>query len=174
MSLRVADFGLSKVIQESDYYNKPDLNTDETVAEQNTLPVRWCAPEVLEMLKWSRASDVWSFGVFMWEVYSDGKKPYPELDSNAMVRKAVLDGHRLKRPARCPPDIWKAMRRCWHANKSKRPTFAELCGLLGGGSKDSTMLDKLAEVSARTLGEDGMLDKVVGMGGTLTSLSTDE
>jgi len=120
--VKIADFGLSRVT-ETDTYN---------AATTTSFPVRWTAPETLQSGKISRASDIWSFGVVLWEI-AEGKRPYTEL-SNSEVIKAVCDkGVRLPRPERVeiPNELWDLMNHCWDSESQNRPTFnqiySELC-----------------------------------------------
>jgi serine/threonine protein kinase len=83
---------------------------------EKKIPVRWSAPELLQeengMKKCSEFSDVWSYGVTIWEIFEYGKKPYADLN-NDQVRKFVLGGGRLSRPVGCPDKIWEIATACW-------------------------------------------------------------
>uniref|UniRef100_A0A8C1KCY0 Tyrosine-protein kinase n=1 Tax=Cyprinus carpio TaxID=7962 RepID=A0A8C1KCY0_CYPCA len=88
-------------------------------------PVRWSSPEVIKFGKYSSKSDVWSFGVFMWEVYSEGRVPY-DTRSNAEVVETLNAGLRLLRPRLCPQSVYELMQWSWKEKPEDRPTFALL------------------------------------------------
>uniref|UniRef100_A0A673AIR5 receptor protein-tyrosine kinase n=1 Tax=Sphaeramia orbicularis TaxID=375764 RepID=A0A673AIR5_9TELE len=93
------------------------------------IPVRWTAPEAFQHRKFSSASDVWSFGVLMWEVMSYGERPYWDM-SNQEVMKAVADQYRLPAPHNCPPALHSLMLQCWQADRGDRPGFDSLLSSL--------------------------------------------
>lgn len=86
------------------------------------LPVRWMAPECLSDGIFSCQSDVWSFGVLLWEILTIGNKPYPTM-SNIEVMRFVRAGGRLEQPSECPPRLHVIMTSCWSSSASERPTF---------------------------------------------------
>ncbi|GAB1289720.1 Tyrosine-protein kinase [Apodemus speciosus] len=103
---------------------------DEYISSSGAkFPVKWCPPEVFHFNKYSSKSDVWSFGVLMWEVFTEGKMPF-ENKSNLQVVEAISQGFRLYRPHLAPMSIYKVMYSCWHENPKGRPTFAELLQVL--------------------------------------------
>jgi serine/threonine protein kinase len=114
-SVKVADFGLSKTIQDSEYYR----------TEGKELAVRWSAPESLLYGKFSKASDVWSFGVTIWELMSNGARPYVQY-SNSETIEQVLQGYKLPKPDNCPDLVYDIMLLCWQRSPEARPTFAQL------------------------------------------------
>lgn len=85
------------------------------------LPIRWMAPESLVDGVFTSQSDVWSFGVLMWEITSLGQQPYPAR-TNTEVLHYVRDGGRLSKPLNCPPSLHLLMQRCWNAVNT-RPSF---------------------------------------------------
>ncbi|NXO05607.1 EPHAA protein, partial [Rhinopomastus cyanomelas] len=91
--------------------------------------VLWSAPEAIQYHQFSPASDVWSFGIVMWEVMSYGERPYWDM-SNQDVMKAVEDGFRLPAPANCQPPLHQLMLRCWHRDRSQRPHFSHIHSVL--------------------------------------------
>ncbi|RXN28201.1 ephrin type-B receptor 5-like protein [Labeo rohita] len=93
------------------------------------IPVRWTAPEAFQHRKFSSASDVWSFGILMWEVMSYGERPYWDM-SNQEVMKAVVDQYRLPAPNGCPPALHSLMLQCWQADRQDRPGFDSLLSSL--------------------------------------------
>lgn len=89
------------------------------------MPVRWMAPESLVDGKYSHKSDVWAFGILLWEIFSLGTTPYPKL-ANVQVIEVVLSGHRLPAPKNCPNEIVALMQQCWKTDPTERPDFATL------------------------------------------------
>ncbi|XP_062368420.1 tyrosine-protein kinase receptor UFO-like [Cinclus cinclus] len=122
LRVRVADFGLSKQVGLSQYYRQ---------GRGAPVPVKWVALESLAERVYTTKSDVWSFGVTMWEIAARGLTPYPGLD-NSEVFEFLRGGRRLPEPPECPERLYALMRRCWAADPRARPTFEELGGALGG------------------------------------------
>ena len=120
--VKVTDFGLAV----SRHYQ-----THSTVAGDE-VPFRWMPPEALRRRRFSEKSDVWSFGVFAWELLSGGDIPYAFIMSNEEVAQRVVDGERLPRPRQCPDDLWTLVTRCWAASATDRPTFQELTSEVAG------------------------------------------
>ncbi|GFQ90232.1 tyrosine kinase receptor Cad96Ca [Trichonephila clavata] len=118
--VKIADFGLSKDVYETQYY------ATET---QKKLPIKWMAPEAIEKQKFSTFTDVWSFGVFMWEVFKLGKEPYPEI-KNSNVLQFLKLGYRLEQP-HCNKEWYDIMYACWHKYQRSRPRFEELVKKIG-------------------------------------------
>ncbi|XP_046982515.1 tyrosine-protein kinase Fer-like [Schistocerca americana] len=112
--VKISDFGMSREVE--DYYMAHNLRQ---------VPVRWTAPEALQMGKYSWMSDVWSFGVLMWEVFSRGANPYTGF-SNQEVRDKVENGFRMRPPAGTPVAMATLMSRCWEAERRQRPHFSEI------------------------------------------------
>uniref|UniRef100_H3CS93 receptor protein-tyrosine kinase n=1 Tax=Tetraodon nigroviridis TaxID=99883 RepID=H3CS93_TETNG len=121
---KVSDFGLSRLMRGLDH-NIPTY----TASLGSKIPVRWTAPEAFQHRKFSSASDVWSFGVLMWEVMSYGERPYWDM-SNQEVMKAVADQYRLPAPHSCPPALHSLMLQCWQADRGDRPAFETLLSSL--------------------------------------------
>ncbi|CAF3574252.1 unnamed protein product [Rotaria socialis] len=131
LTCRVSDFGLSRDVFDRDYYLVPRTTTKEKdgVCIQippRRLPIRWLSPESIESSRYTIQSDVWSYGILLWELLSRGKTPYPGID-NADIFTYVKNGYRLSSPTYCPPLLYKsAMLVCWHADPSQRPLFKQL------------------------------------------------
>nr|XP_029131696.1 ephrin type-A receptor 7-like [Labrus bergylta] len=87
--------------------------------------VLWSAPEAIQYHRFSSASDVWSFGIVMWEVMSYGERPYWDM-GNQDVIKAIEDGFRLPAPVNCPPHLHQLMLDCWQKERTERPTFSQI------------------------------------------------
>jgi len=115
---KISDFGLSR--------NLRDLGSE--MYEQKTkgaLPIRWMAPESLYFSVFTPKSDVWGFGILMWEIVTLGSTPYPGMGAREVMRK-VRDGYRLERPGHCHPDLYHIIQKCWAGDMNKRPDFSEL------------------------------------------------
>lgn len=121
---KVSDFGLSRLMRGLER-NMPTY----TASLGTKVPVRWTAPEAFQHRKFSSASDVWSFGVLMWEVMSYGERPYWDM-SNQEVMKAVADQYRLPAPHNCPAALHSLMLQCWQADRGDRPGFDTLLSSL--------------------------------------------
>ncbi|XP_057365852.1 uncharacterized protein LOC130686726 [Daphnia carinata] len=120
---KVADFGLSRSVRD----------TAGEMYEQRVkgaLPIRWMAPESLIQSVFTQKSDVWSFGILVWEIVTLGSTPYPGMEAREVMRR-VKDGHRLERPSHCRPEFYRLMSRCWHSDPQRRPDFGELKAELG-------------------------------------------
>ncbi|XP_041669091.1 tyrosine-protein kinase receptor TYRO3, partial [Cheilinus undulatus] len=116
MTVCVADFGLSKKIYSGDYYRQGSVSK---------LPVKWIALESLSDNVYTTQSDVWAFGVTMWEVMTRGQTPYPGVE-NSEIYEFLIKGERLKKPAHCRDDIYEIMHSCWSPVPKCRPSFKHL------------------------------------------------
>ncbi|KAF1505047.1 Proto-oncogene tyrosine-protein kinase ROS, partial [Eudyptula minor novaehollandiae] len=112
--VKIGDFGLARDIYKNDYYRKRG---------EGLLPVRWMAPESLIDGVFTNRSDVWAFGVLVWETLTLGQQPYPGF-SNTEVLHHVRSGGRLESPNNCPDDLCDLMTRCWAQEPHNRPTFS--------------------------------------------------
>ncbi|KFB45410.1 AGAP003986-PB-like protein [Anopheles sinensis] len=108
---KVSDFGLAR--------------DERYTGDTSKLPIKWTAPEALKEGKFSNKTDMWSFGILLWEIYSFGRVPYPRIPL-ADVVKHVGSGYKMEAPEGCPPEIYEMMRQAWDLVPEKRPTFAEL------------------------------------------------
>ncbi|VDD85627.1 unnamed protein product [Enterobius vermicularis] len=93
------------------------------------LPLKWMAPESLESFEYTPKSDVWSYGVLLYEIFSFGEVPYTLVETSELLA-FLKSGKRLTRPANCPQEIYSLMMKCWNANAAERPSFAEICSTL--------------------------------------------
>uniref|UniRef100_A0A8C9VZK4 Tyrosine-protein kinase n=1 Tax=Scleropages formosus TaxID=113540 RepID=A0A8C9VZK4_SCLFO len=112
---KISDFGLSKALAEEENYYKAKTH--------GKWPVKWYAPECINYFKFSSKSDVWSFGVLMWEAYSLGQKPYKGMKGNEVLQM-IESGERMVAPANCPPEIYDLMKACWTYKPDERPGFS--------------------------------------------------
>lgn len=127
---KVADFGLSRSIKDShtDVYQQ---------RSKGALPVRWLAPECLYLQVFTTKSDVWAFGILLWEIVTLGSTPYPGLCAQEVI-KQVREGHIMPQPSHCRWELYRLMRACWSPDPKERPGFAQLC----------SDLDKLIKLNA--------------------------
>ncbi|XP_074602302.1 eph receptor tyrosine kinase isoform X2 [Brevipalpus obovatus] len=135
---KIADFGLSREIEgtiEGAYTTRG-----------GKIPVRWTAPEAIAFRKFTSASDVWSYGVLLWEVLSYGQRPYWNW-SNQDVIKGIEKGYRLPPPINCPEALYQMMIECWRKDRALRPTFAQLVKNLDKLMRCPESLQKIAPTS---------------------------
>ncbi|XP_021168259.1 tyrosine-protein kinase SYK isoform X2 [Fundulus heteroclitus] len=112
---KISDFGLSKAVAEEQNYYK--------AKGHGKWPVKWYAPECINYFKFSSKSDVWSFGVLMWEAFSFGQKPYKGMKGND-VMQMIESGKRMEPPVNCPTEMYDLMTSCWTYKVDQRPGFA--------------------------------------------------
>ncbi|XP_032870235.1 tyrosine-protein kinase receptor UFO [Amblyraja radiata] len=117
MNVCVADFGLSKKIYNGDYYRQGRISK---------MPVKWIAIESLADRVYTSKSDVWSYGVTMWEIATRGQTPYPGVE-NSEIYDYLRQGNRLKQPPDCLDALYELMYYCWQLNPRERPTFEIIC-----------------------------------------------
>lgn len=120
LTVKIGDFGMTRDIYETDYYRK---------GTKGLLPVRWMPPESLRDGVYASSSDVFSYGVVLWEMATLASQPYQGL-SNEQVLRFVIDGGIMERPDNCPEAMHALMHRCWHHRPSARPTFLEIIAYL--------------------------------------------
>ncbi|CEF70769.1 Protein kinase domain and Serine-threonine/tyrosine-protein kinase catalytic domain and Immunoglobulin subtype 2 domain and Immunoglobulin subtype domain and Immunoglobulin-like domain and Protein kinase-like domain and Immunoglobulin I-set domain and Immunoglobulin-like fold domain and Tyrosine-protein kinase, catalytic domain-containing protein [Strongyloides ratti] len=114
--LKISDFGLSRDINLNNYYRKK---------ENGRLPIKWMALEALDSLVYTLASDVWSFGILLWEIMTLGGTPYPTIDM-AKLFTILKKGYRMEAPHNCPQEIYNVMQACWQEKAEDRPTFTAI------------------------------------------------
>uniref|UniRef100_A0A8D0AXF3 Insulin-like growth factor 1 receptor n=1 Tax=Sander lucioperca TaxID=283035 RepID=A0A8D0AXF3_SANLU len=119
-TVKIGDFGMTRDIYETDYYRK---------GGKGLLPVRWMSPESLKDGVFTTTSDVWSFGVVLWEIATLAEQPYQGL-SNEQVLRFVMEGGLLEKPQNCPDMLFELMRMCWQYNPKMRPSFLEIISSL--------------------------------------------
>ncbi|XP_044803184.1 tyrosine-protein kinase Fer isoform X1 [Bubalus bubalis] len=113
--LKISDFGMSRQ-EDGGVYSSSGLKQ---------IPIKWTAPEALNYGRYSSESDVWSFGILLWETFSLGVCPYPGM-TNQQAREQVERGYRMSAPQHCPEEIFKIMMKCWDYKPENRPKFSEL------------------------------------------------
>lgn len=114
--LKISDFGLTRYMKEKDYYQR---------MTNGRLPVKWMAVESLTHNRYTIKSDVWSYGVLLWEIFTYGENPYPSVPVENLLQ-TLRRGHRLEKPSDTSDEIYKLMQRCWLLNPSDRPEFSDL------------------------------------------------
>lgn len=139
-TVKVGDFGLSKHTKDKTYEAEKD----------SKFPVKWTAPEAFSG-KFSTKSDVWSFGIVLYEIFTYGEDPYSDM-KNKEVFDQVPKGYRMPQPEGCPDSIYKLMLSCWDSDPEKRPDFPSIYELLAGiqnevGEGSQIMDDKLKEIA---------------------------
>ncbi|XP_051539252.1 tyrosine-protein kinase SYK-like isoform X1 [Myxocyprinus asiaticus] len=112
---KISDFGLSKALTEEENYYK--------AKGHGKWPVKWYAPECMNYFKFSSKSDVWSFGVLMWEAFSYGQKPYKGMKGNDVIQM-IESGDRMAPPPNCPMEMYDLMKKCWTYKADERPGFS--------------------------------------------------
>nr|BBD75251.1 fibroblast growth factor receptor-a [Parasteatoda tepidariorum] len=130
--IKIVDFGLARDIQNNDYYRK---------TTSGILPIKWMSPESLLNRIFSPESDVWSYGVLIWEIFSLGASPYPTIPYEKMFQK-LRNGHRMAKPDQCPSSVYGIMLDCWNYEPKARPNFQTIAKKL-----DRILLDSLEEAN---------------------------
>ncbi|XP_043252983.1 insulin-like receptor isoform X2 [Colletes gigas] len=120
LTVKVGDFGMTRDVYERDYYRK---------GSKGLLPVRWMAPESLKDGVFSSYSDVWSYGVVLWEMVTFASQPYQGL-ANDQVLRYVIEGGVMERPENCPELLYELMKRTWRHKATRRPTFMDIAMML--------------------------------------------
>ncbi|CAI5646868.1 unnamed protein product [Oreochromis niloticus] len=153
MECKVSDFGLSRVLE--------DDPEGTYTTSGGKIPIRWTAPEAIAYRKFTSASDVWSFGIVMWEVMAFGERPYWDM-SNHEVMKAINEAFRLPAPMDCPSAVYQLMLQCWLQDRAKRPRFGDIVSLLDKLLRSPESLKTIADFDPRvsirlpsTSGSDG-------------------
>ncbi|XP_033107908.1 tyrosine-protein kinase FRK-like [Anneissia japonica] len=114
--VKVSDFGLADDIYQSGY---------KRLAPEKKRPVKWVSLETNMEGKCTIKSDVWSFGIVLYEIYTNGGPPYPEMDASSVIQK-LATGYRMEKPTACPQHIYDIMMKCWKSCPNQRPTFNDM------------------------------------------------
>ena len=123
--VKVGDFGLARLVGGPAGKGAPS-DAAYTANATGQFPIKWTAPEGLAYQRFSTKSDVWAFGILLWEIVTFGASPYPTVELSGVY--ALLErGYRMEKPTDCPDDVYQLMRDCWQWEPSERPTFVEIC-----------------------------------------------
>uniref|UniRef100_A0A8C9S0F3 receptor protein-tyrosine kinase n=1 Tax=Scleropages formosus TaxID=113540 RepID=A0A8C9S0F3_SCLFO len=120
---KVSDFGLSRFLEDD------TSDPTYTSALGGKIPIRWTAPEAIQYRKFTSSSDVWSYGIVMWEIMSYGERPYWDM-SNQDVINAIEQDYRLPTPMDCPVALHQLMLDCWQKERGDRPKFSQIVNTL--------------------------------------------
>ncbi|CAN2387383.1 macrophage colony-stimulating factor receptor activity [Pristimantis euphronides] len=118
---KICDFGLARDIENDSNY---------IVKGNARLPVKWMAPESIFDCIYTVQSDVWSYGIFLWEIFSLGRSPYPGVVVNRKFYKMIEDGYKMDCPDYAPLKIYHVMKTCWDLEPTRRPTFSQITALI--------------------------------------------
>ncbi|KAK3745525.1 hypothetical protein QZH41_009926 [Actinostola sp. cb2023] len=114
--VKVSDFGLTRDLYEESAYH---------ARVQRRLPIKWMSPEAIYDQVFTSESDVWAYGIVLWEISTLGGAPYPSMFTRDLVRE-LRSGYRMEKPEMCSEEVYKIMGKCWEAVPSDRPTFTEI------------------------------------------------
>uniref|UniRef100_A0A672IXP7 Vascular endothelial growth factor receptor 3 n=1 Tax=Salarias fasciatus TaxID=181472 RepID=A0A672IXP7_SALFA len=143
--VKICDFGLAR-----DIYKDPDY-----VRKGNArLPLKWMAPESIFDKVYTSQSDVWSFGVLLWEIFSLGASPYPGVQIDEDFCKRLKDGVRMRAPDTASPEIYGIMLACWQGEPTERPTFPALVQILGDLLQDNGLPEGKEDAALNQSSED--------------------
>ncbi|ERE90728.1 mast/stem cell growth factor receptor-like protein [Cricetulus griseus] len=126
---KICDFGLARDIRNDSNY---------VVKGNARLPVKWMAPESIFNCVYTFESDVWSYGIFLWELFSLGSSPYPGMPVDSKFYKMIKEGFRMLSPEHAPAEMYEVMKTCWDADPLKRPTFKQVVQLIEKQISEST------------------------------------
>ncbi|XP_058264247.1 macrophage colony-stimulating factor 1 receptor-like [Hemibagrus wyckioides] len=118
---KICDFGLARdIMNDSNYVVKGNAR----------LPVKWMAPESIFECVYTVQSDVWSYGILLWEIFSLGQSPYPTMQVDSKFYKMIKCGYQMSRPNFAPPEMYTIMKTCWNLEPTERPNFSKIVQLI--------------------------------------------
>lgn len=122
--VKVSDFGFSRILRDKDYYRS---------TKGGNWPIKWSAPETLTFYKFNHQSDIWSYGVTLWEIYTFAEPPYHrDFKHPSKYLQCIVDDHlRLEKPEICPDEIYVEMAKCWDLEPKNRSTFSDFITFFG-------------------------------------------
>uniref|UniRef100_A0A672T708 receptor protein-tyrosine kinase n=1 Tax=Sinocyclocheilus grahami TaxID=75366 RepID=A0A672T708_SINGR len=138
---KVSDFGLSRFLEDD------TSDPTYTSALGGKIPIRWTAPEAIQYRKFTSASDVWSYGIVMWEVMSYGERPYWDM-TNQDVINAIEQDYRLPPPMDCPSALHQLMLDCWQKDRNNRPKFSQIVNNLDKMIRNPNSLKAMTPLSS--------------------------
>uniref|UniRef100_F1L2U2 Tyrosine-protein kinase n=1 Tax=Ascaris suum TaxID=6253 RepID=F1L2U2_ASCSU len=122
--VKISDFGMS---DERNYIRDAKLDKESFHSTAHIqVPMKWLAPETMQQRIFSTKTDVWAFGIMAWEIYADGREPYPGMTNVQARAKIVVLNYRMEMPKTTPPKVEKLVYKCWETDPDKRPSFAEI------------------------------------------------
>ncbi|XP_065217066.1 fibroblast growth factor receptor 2-like [Planococcus citri] len=116
-TMKIADFGLARDVRHTEYYRK---------TSNGRLPIKWMAPEALFHNRYTTQSDVWSYGILLWEIVTLGGNPYPSIDDQAGLHHALKQNYRMEKPANASTNVYNLMMDCWSFEPEDRPNFLSI------------------------------------------------
>ncbi|XP_078038597.1 PDGF- and VEGF-receptor related [Augochlora pura] len=125
--VKICDFGLAKTMYKEENYKKKG---------DGPLPIKWLAIESIRDRIFSTQSDIWSFGIVLWEFFTLAETPYPGMEAEIQYQK-LIEGYRMEQPEYATPEVYDIMRQCWKAKPTLRPSFTELVDSIGNLLEDS-------------------------------------
>ncbi|XP_076861983.1 macrophage colony-stimulating factor 1 receptor [Brachyhypopomus gauderio] len=141
---KICDFGLARdIMNDSNYVVKGNAR----------LPVKWMAPESIFDCVYTVQSDVWSYGILLWEIFSLGKSPYPNILVDSKFYKMIKCGYQMSRPDFAPPEMYTIMKMCWNLEATERPTFSQISQLIERLLGDALQQTEYKNVQTEALDE---------------------
>lgn len=137
--LKISDFGLTRDVYEADTYLKKS---------RGRIPVKWLAPESLYAQIYTTKSDVWSYGIVLWEIVTLGAPPYPGIPPERLYN-LLIGGYRMDRPENCPDEMYAVMQKCWKTDAADRPTFSNLAEIFDRILQEKTGYLDLSSIGGR-------------------------
>ncbi|KAI1713516.1 protein tyrosine kinase domain-containing protein [Ditylenchus destructor] len=119
--VKISDFGLSRSLGVGEDYYRSEFNPTMK------LPIAWCAPECINFLRFTSASDIWAYGITLWEMFSYGKMPWNGKTGAEILHAIDVQHKKLDWPEACPSDFYRLMCECWSHHVEARPTFEDIC-----------------------------------------------
>lgn len=155
--VKISDFGLSRALGVGKDYYQTNFNVNLK------LPIAWCAPECINYLKFTSASDVWAFAVTLWEMFSYGFQPWAAL-TGQQILESIDEPHyqRLEQPECCPQEYYSLMLKCWNHDPNLRPKFSDISSLLPDCKPELVQVTKSFNSGSKTKGKKDYLSYKVG------------
>ncbi|XP_043926027.1 macrophage colony-stimulating factor 1 receptor-like [Protopterus annectens] len=148
---KICDFGLARDIMN---------DTNYVVKGNARLPVKWMAPESIFECVYTVQSDVWSYGILLWEIFSLGKGPYPSMAVDSKFYKLIKDGYQMSRPDFAPPQMYDIMQSCWKLEPTRRPTFEQIGKLIKEQLRDLSLSQDYENITYLTEAKEEQMDEV--------------
>ncbi|XP_066488030.1 mast/stem cell growth factor receptor Kit [Tiliqua scincoides] len=159
---KICDFGLARDIQNDSNY---------VVKGNARLPVKWMAPESIFECVYTFESDVWSYGILLWELFSLGSSPYPGMPVDSKFYKKIKEGYRMLSPDFAPAEMYQIMKSCWDVDPLQRPTFKEIVQLIEKQISDTTS-HMYSNITSGICGQGNAADHLVRINSVGSSASS--